>query len=225
MGRGRVALTARALDGPSGRQTDPRRFVAGPMRVTPGIIPRSCGLVLLTLAAASAAGCGPPLHPEQLRQQVLEADPDFTRVLERRDEQANRIKLLEREFQLKRREAERQIVHLRDQLRQTRTQVDGKIAESRQLLQPDIDRIEHALAMAAEERKSLQAQRASVGRRISQLRKALKQTPTDWDQAERTRLATQLDELLQEVKRLDQERAAIAQHLRLLKVKRLLLRV
>jgi hypothetical protein len=173
------------------------------------------------LLLVSASGCGPPANPQKLREEVLQADPSFAGVLEKRDEQANRISLLEREFDLKRTQAEGRIAQLRKEVKAARAQVDQKIQHSKTLLRPDLDRLQLALSMASDERQAKRAQRASLGRSISRLKKALQAGDT----ADRTSREREVTAFLQEAQRLDREIQALNEHLRLLKIKILLLRV
>ena len=92
-------------------------------------------------------------------------------------------------------------------------------------IDPDRKRVELAYAMAAEELRAKRNQRASIGRSISRLRKALKQQQAPWTTEERSHHETELEDLLRETKRLDQEIAALNEHLRLLKIKQVLLRL
>jgi len=156
---------------------------------------------------------------------VLKADPSFTEVLEKRDEQANRIKLLERELDLKQRQVEQQITQRRNELKTARQQVQQKIAKLKVLVQPDVERVELALSMAVNERQTKRDHRASLGRSISRLQKALKQERASWSDAERARMDGELADLLRDAQRIDHELSALNEHIRLLKIKRLLLRV
>lgn len=171
------------------------------------------------------AGCGVPPNAQQLREDVLRADPRFAEVLEKRDEQANRIALLEREFDLKQTQAQQQIKQLRDALAEARRQVDQKIQKSKALLKPDLERLELAISMAGNELRAKRSQRAGIGSNISRLKKSLKGGQVSWSEAEGASMNKELNDLLQEAQRLDREIAALSEHIRLLKVKRLLLRL
>ena len=182
-----------------------------------------CGLWTLCLLAGS--GCGPPANPEQLRKEVLKADPGFAEVLAKRDEQANRIALLERELALKRNQVERQIVQLRNELKAVSTQANEKMQKIQLLIKPDQDRLALAQNLAIQERRAKQAQRSSLGSSISQLRKSLAQTTPPWPAEERAKMERDLQELMKETERVDRELDGLAQHIRLLKTKRILLRL
>lgn len=171
------------------------------------------------------AGCGAPPNAQKLRADVLRVDPAFAEALEKRDEQANRIVLLEREFDLKQTQAQQQIKQLRDGLAEARRQVDQKIQKSKALLKPDLERLELALSMAGNELRAKRSQRAGIGSNISRLKKSLKGGQVPWSEAEGAAMTKELNDLLQEAQRLDREIAALGEHIRLLKVKRLLLRV
>ena len=176
--------------------------------------------ILLTVAVALGSGCGPPANSHTLREDVLKVDPSFSEALEKRDEQANRIALLEREFDLKRTQAEQRIVQLRKEVRDARAQVEQKVRKAKALLKPGIDRLQLALSMANDERHAKQVHRASLGRSISRLKKALK----EGEEGNRAAVGRDLNDLLQEAQRLDREIQALNEHIRLLKIKHLLLR-
>ncbi len=182
-------------------------------------------IIVLLLGAAAAAGCGPPANPQALREEALKADPSFAQVLEKRDEMASRIMQLERELDLKRNQVERQIAQLRKDLTDAQAQVNQKVQKTKALLTPDLERLNLALSTADEERRAKQSQRASLGRSISRIRKSLKEDSGQWTKTERARMERELDELLRETKRIDQELAILNQHVHRLKIKRLLLRL
>ena len=179
----------------------------------------------VTILCFCTSGCGPPPNQEQLRSEVLKADPGFADVLKKRDELAGRIGLLERELALKKNQMDRQIEQLHKEFATARQQVAQKTQQTKALLMSDQQRVELALSMAAEELKAKRGQRASLGRSISRLRKALHQEGMQWTDVERTRMDTELAELLNETKRLDQELSSLHTHLHLLTIKRSLLRL
>jgi hypothetical protein len=160
-----------------------------------------------------------------LRHEVLKADPAFNEVLAKRDEQANRIALMQRELDLKRSQVERQIAQLRNELKAAMAQVSEKTAKIKLLIKPDQDRIDLATNLAVQERKAQQAQRSSLGQSISQLRKSLSQKNTAWPAEERAKMERDLKELLAAAARVDQELVGLSRHIHLLKTKRILLRL
>ncbi len=174
---------------------------------------------VLALLLAVAAGCAQPSR-EELAKQVLAADPDFASVLTRYQEIANRIQTYQQELALKRTTVDRDIAQLRKELADTAANVRAKTGELKQRLEPDRQKLELAIGMGLEKRRVLTAQRADLGRRIAQLRKANKASGTAGSEAERA----QLDELQRDADRFSQEIAVLHQHLRLLRTKLLLLR-
>ncbi len=185
--------------------------------------PRNAAILSLVLLAGS--GCGPPANPEKLREDVLKADPSFSEVLAKRDEQANRIALMERELDLKRNQVERQIAQLRNELKAAAVQVNEKIQKIQLLIKPDQDRTTLAMNLAIQERRAKQAQRNSLAASVGQLRKSLSKTDPPWPAQERAKMERDLQELAQETGRMDHELDGLAQHIRLLKTKRILLRL
>lgn len=185
---------------------------------------RNAALLSVVLATAGL-GCGPPANPEKLREEVLRADPSFNDVLAKRDEQANRIALLERELELKRNQVERQISQLRNELKSVTAQVNEKSQNIRLLLKPDQDRVMLAMNLATQELRAKRAQRASVGKSVSQLRKSLAKTTPPWPAAERAAMERDLRDFLNDAERVDRELEGLSHHIRLLKTKRLLLRI
>lgn len=178
-----------------------------------------CCAVCCALAGCDLLGGG----TERMRHEVLKADPGFASALNKHDELADRIALLQRELALKKSTIDRQIEQLRKEYRDTKDQVQRKIVETGTTLKPDQQKIDLAIVMAGEELTTKRSQRASLGGSISRIRKALKEP--SWAEADRRRLANELDDLLTSAKRIDQETAALSQHLRLLKLKRRLLRL
>ena len=178
--------------------------------------------VAVVVLCLSASGCG---DPQKRRQEALRADPQFAEVLEKRDQLADRITLLRREFAVKKHQVEGQIARLRQELTQARRQMDQKVQQLKAQLRADQERVALALSRAGEELRAKQSQRASLGRSISQLRKVLQDPSHQWTQADRTRMDRELDELLRETKRLDAELGDLDAHVHLLKIKRSLLRL
>ncbi len=180
----------------------------------------SLGFTLLGLTS-----CGPPRNLDAIRSEVLKADPDFTSVMEKRDELANRITLTERNLALKKSQIEHQIAQLKQEIEDVSAKAKKDIEKTKALLSPDAERVHLALSMATQERKAKQGQRVVLGRSISRIEKAMKQGGTEWAEADRTRMQKELRDLRDEIKRLDVEIAGLNEHLRLLKNKELLLQL
>lgn len=183
-------------------------------------------LVLAALIAASAAvgGCDSPTS-KRLREEVLKADPKFADALEKRDQLADRIRLVKQEFSVKKSQIQGQIAKLRQELGQAQRQAQQKLRQVNSQLDADRQRLALALSMAREEFKVKQQQRDSLGRSISRLRKALKNSQPPWTDADRAKMDRELADLLQEAGRLDQELDGLRAHLRLLEHKQTLLRL
>ncbi len=172
-----------------------------------------------------SGGCAPPTSRDDLVKQVLKADPEFGAVLEKHRELTNRIQTYERELALKRSTVDQQIKQLRTDLSSTAASVKQKSSEVKSRMAPDRQRLELDLNMASEELQAKRQQRAYLGRTVSQLRKALKSANTAWTGEERANQEAKIEQILNDAKRLDQEMAAIQQHVKLLKIKLLLIRL
>jgi len=79
--------------------------------------------------------------------------------------------------------------------------------------------------MSSDELRAKRIQRASLGRSVAQLRKSLNRQDNPVTPQERTRDQTQLDEMLKDAARLDGEMTGLKQHVRLLKIKLLLIKL
>lgn len=176
------------------------------------------GLLLL-------AGCGAPAGRDQLIKEVLKTDPAFADVLEKHEQVGSRIKTHEQELALKRQKIESTITQMRADLTAAVKSARTKTGAEKAKMAPDRARITHALGLASEELRAKRTQRASLGRAISQVRKALKSADAGWSEQERQRQQAQLDEMLRDTGRLDQEMTGLRNHLRLLKVKLLLIKL
>lgn len=189
----------------------------------------SCRGALSRLGAAllvglAAAGCA-PVNRDELDKEVLATDPAFAFVLEKRRELANRIDTYARELALKRNTVEQTIKQLRRDLAASADAVRTRTAETKAKMDPDRRRLLRALGEAGEELQAKRAQRAAVGRAISQLRKSLQSSGEAWTDTERERQNAHVEEMLGDAARIDQEMAAIKAHVRLLKIKLLLIKL
>ena len=171
-----------------------------------------------------AAGCAPPANREALTKEALKADPAFAQLLDKHREMVNRIDTYQRELALKRSTIERTIAQMRKDLADAEAGVRTKVDETKKKIEPDRERLELTLSMALEKLRTKQSQRASLGRSMTHLKKAAKSREASWTPEERARQQAQLDELTRDAARLDQELAGIREHVRLLKIKLLLLR-
>jgi hypothetical protein len=169
-------------------------------------------------------GCA-PVHRDDLVKEVLAADPSFNATLDKHQELSSRIETFERELALKRSTTEQQITALRKDLTAAAARVRAKKTQTKELMEPDRERLRLALSMAGEELRATQAQRASMGRSIAQLRKSLKQDEGSWAAEERAARRANLEDMLHDAQRLDQEMAALKEHVRLLKIKLLLIKL
>ena len=178
---------------------------------------------LLVLILLGVGGCDRVLNRAQLAKEVAQGDPEFQWVLDKRHTLVKRIEIYERELALKRSTIEQNIAQMRKDLAASTTNVKARVAEVQKQLDPDRQRLELALSMATEELRVKQFQRASLGRSIAQLRKASKGGQTGWTDAERARGQGQINEMLQDAQRIDHEIASLTAHMRLLKLKLLLI--
>ena len=179
----------------------------------------------LVILLVFLAGCAPPANREQLAQEVLKADPAFSDVLDKHRELTNRLQTFERELALKRKTVDESIAQLRRDLASATATVRTKTQELKGRMEPDRQRLSLALSLASEELRTKQIQRASLGRSVAQLRKSLKSQAAPMVPQERGHWQAQLDELLTDAARLDQELAGLKAHVRLLKVKLLLIKL
>ena len=185
---------------------------------------RTSTAVIVAALIVGGIGCSPAKR-EELAQQVLMADPEFGPVLEKHHELSNRIETYERELALKRGNSERAITQLRKDLAATTASVRSKVAETKKKIEPDRKRLEEALAQAAVELKSQRARRAAVGGQMAQLRKTMKSGGSVWTAEEQAQQRTKLEELTREAERLDHEMVAMKGHVRLLRLKLLLIKL
>ena len=179
-------------------------------------------IVISGLLIALVVGCA-PTNRDELIKEALAKDPSFKGILDKRKELGNRIETYEQELELKRSTVDRTIKQLRRDLTESVATVHKKIQHAKSQMEPDHGRMNLALSKAGEELTVKRAHRASIGRQMSQLRKSLKaEGMTD---ADRTRQQQQLDELSADATRVDTELKALQEHVRLLKIKLLLLKL
>lgn len=192
------------------------------MRMFPWLVMRHAAA--LALACLWAVGCA-PANREELIREALQADPAFAPVLDKHREIANRIDTYEQEFALKRKTAEETIALMRKDLAVAAATVRSKAIGAKKRLQPEREQLGLGLSLASEALRAQQAQRASLGRSITQLRKSLSREDAVLSPEERSRQAKQAEEMRRDAARLDHEIAALKEHARLLKLKLLLIRL
>ncbi|MBI4003726.1 MAG: hypothetical protein HY353_01775 [Candidatus Omnitrophica bacterium] len=178
----------------------------------------------MILLAAGLASCAPAKRDDLIKE-VLKADPEFSAVLEKHRELSSRIETAKRELELKRTTIERNISQLRKDLAAAATSARAKTSEIKKRMEPDQQRLTMALSLSSEELRAKRIQRASLGRSIAQLRKALNRKDAVWTPEERVRQQAQVDEMLKDAARLDGEMTGLKQNVRLLKIKLLLIKL
>ncbi len=181
-------------------------------------------LWMLALVSLALPCCSPP-NTDHLVKEVLAKDPEFSAVLQKHRELTNRIQTYGRELKLKRDTIERNISQLRKDLAAAARAVTQKTDETKKRMDPDRERLQLSLTMAGEELRAKRAQRSSLGRSIAQLRKAVKGGGAGWSAEERADKDRQMQDMVQDSARLDQEMAAIKEHVRLLKIKLVLIKL
>ena len=179
----------------------------------------------VVLGMVCSGGCSQPVNREQLLKQVLTTDPGFASVLTKHRELVKRIETYQRELALKRTTVEQSVRQLRKELTETASAVSSKIDETKRRIEPDRKRLELALFMAAEELKAKRAERASLGRSIARLRKSGKSGETGASNDERLEQASQLQDMINDAARLDQEIIALKEHVHLIKIKLFLIKL
>ena len=191
----------------------PRRWVWGAgFCLTPSLL---AFLVLTWLT-----GCA-PANREELVKEVLKADPEFVSVLEKHQQLASRIETYEKELALKRTTIQQNIKQLQKELAVAAENARLKMADVKKKMEPDRQRLDVALSMAAKELRERREQRAALGRSIAELRKAAKNPNATATDQEREKL----NEMLADAQRLDRERATLTEHVRLIKIKLLLIKL
>jgi septal ring factor EnvC (AmiA/AmiB activator) len=183
------------------------------------------GRIACAAMALLVLGCIVPVNREQLAKEVLKADPAFAAVLDKHRELTNRIATYDRELSLKRSNIERSIEQLRKELAAAAAAIRQKTAETKKRMEPDRKRLDLELSMASEELKAKRFQRATLSRSMATLRKTLKSNSVQWTPKERAHQQAQLDEMLRDAARMDQETAAMRAHVRLIKIKLLLIKL
>lgn len=169
------------------------------------------------------AGCT-PVNREQLSKEVLKADPEFSSVLEKHRHLTGRIETEERKLALKKTTVEQNIAQLRRDLAATASNVKIRTAEIKKDMEPEQKTLSKALTRAAEELRAKQLQRATLGGKVTQLRKAAKAAEKVWTDRDRAKSEGQINELVRDAARVDQEIATMKAHIKLIKVKLLLVR-
>ena len=182
------------------------------------------GLLAAGCLALSLSGCSAPANREQLAKEVLAVDPGFSSMLDMHRDLTSRIDTYQRELALKRSTIERSIADLRKELETATANVRAKIDAAKAQLDPERKRLDIQLVLAGEELRAKQAQRANIGRSIAKLRKTLKEAGQALSEPERATQEGRLEEHLREGGRLDREIAGSKEHIRLLKLKLLLVR-
>lgn len=181
-------------------------------------------LLAIALAAAWVTGCA-PANRDQLAKEVLQADPEFSSVLEKREHLMNRIEERKRKLEIKRNTIDEGIAQLRRDLASATAMTRKEITLIEEQMKPDHERIQLALSLASEELRAKRQERATLGRQIAQLRKAAKNTGAQWTAEEHAAHEAELAAMLEDAGRLDQEMVGMKGHLRLLKIKMVLIRL
>ena len=150
-----------------------------------------CRLAAIVLVLGFV-GCAPAKR-EDLANEVLKTDPEFSSVLEKHRELTSRIETFDRELALKRSTIERSIAQSRKELAAAAANTRLKTAEVKKRMEPDQQRLMLALSMSSEELRAKRIQRASLGRSMSQLKKALSSKDAVWTPQERAHQQAQLD--------------------------------
>lgn len=180
-------------------------------------------IVCVSLAFLWGGGCS-PANREQLAKEVVRADPEFADVLEKHRELSNRIETYKQELTLKRTTIQQKIDQLQKDLAAATANFRIKSAEVSHRIDPDRERLQLALTSASNELRVKREQRAGLGRQMAQVKKGLKSAGANAD-PNRAKREAELAEMARDAGRLDQEMTAIKQHLRLLKIKLLLIKL
>ncbi len=180
--------------------------------------------LIIWMVLLGLGGCG-PADLSAIKEEVLKTDPKFQAVLDEHEGYASQIETAEKEFTLKRSTVDRTIQRLRQDLAESRKAVRKKKARYRELMEPERRRVEFSMSMAREELRAKRVQRSSVGRSIARLRKALDGADETWSPQERRRQEVQLEEMLRDAQRLDEEITSIKEHVRFLRLKLRLIQI
>src|SRR3990167_908640 len=142
------------------------------------------GMLMLALA-----GCGP--NKQELAKQVLEKDPKFGQVLQKKSEVDTQILEIEEEFKGVRTRVEAEIARLNPELVAKRRESNQKIAELKKKLEPDKQKIKADI-------KSAQLQLHEKKKSLSQVKDRIQDRQRLISKGNRTALSPEEQERLQE---------------------------
>ncbi len=160
---------------------------------------------------------------EDMTRTVLEVDPAFNKVIEEYQRITNQMETIEREWELKQVLVDQKVQHMNQQLTAAREEVTLRQNQLNEEIEPERQELRELHAHTVDELRERQLQRSTLGRSIAKLRKAVKLAGEAWPLSERQRQDDQLEQMLRDANRIDQEIEMIKQAISLLEAKLVLI--
>lgn len=170
------------------------------------------------------AGC--VAGEDEMRAEVLRADPPFEELLKRHEDVAAQVTVLEEDLAERKRVLDANIRELRLAFREQQASIQEQVEHLQSQLDPPRESIRLKLRVLENEVRAKRAQLGSASRTTEELRRYLRQPPpgaTSDDIQSRERqfaeAVEQVEGLKQELSRLQQDRTVLQYELRLLNLR------
>ena len=153
------------------------------------VLGRVVGMICLAAGVLALAGCGS--NRQEMAKQVLEKDPKFGEVLQKKSEVDTQILEIEEDVKAVRTRVEGEVAKLNQELAAKRREANQKITELKKKLEPDQDKVKAEI-------KSLQLQLHEKRKSLNQVKDRIEDRRRLITKGNRTALSPEEQSKLQE---------------------------
>lgn len=165
----------------------------------------------------SFIGCAPRRGIEDLKKQVVEIDPSFEGVLDKKSELDSQIEVLRNELRDKRCEINSRIMELEEELRAARRQAYGSINELSSQLDPQRQMIKLRIGELMTALRTKEGLRGTLKNSFRDTKRLIENKKLELSQSEEEKWRANLEDLNRQLSSLEEEIAVLRRQARLYK--------
>lgn len=204
-----MSITKQSLRGSDSDRSNPKNGVAS-------LSARNdIARILICLSLFLVAGCGPQQKTEEIKAALVEFDPPFKAVLDKKAQIDSQTETMKGEFRAKQGEINSKIMELEEELKAARKESYAKIHDLNTQLDPERQKINLKVEGLKVKMNGKEARAESIGSSIRNQKKLLDNKKLNLSPQEQSELQNNIEKAKQELAPLEEEVASLRREIQL----------
>lgn len=171
--------------------------------------------VIAVFASLAFLGCGPQQKSEELKAALIDFDPSFKTVLDKKAQIDSQIETMKGEFRAKQGELNSKIMELEEELKAARKELYAKIRDLNIQLDPERQKVNLKVEELKVKLNGKEARAASIRSSIKNQKNLLDNKKLDLSSQEQSELQNNVEKAKQELAPLEEEIAGLRREIQL----------